>query len=138
MSPSQNAREAGGAPPALMSVTELAAALDVTPRAVRFYEAKGLIAPARAGANRVYTRREMARMKLILRGKRLGFSLREIKEFLDLYDADPTQRSQMLKLLEAVRGRIAALEDQRAAVAETLAELTDIERQARERLEGRR
>ena len=113
----------------LLTVTELAAQLGVTARAIRFYEDKGLIAPSRARATRVYTRREQARMQLILRGKRLGFSLREIKQFLDLYDVDPTHVEQRRQLLARVRERIAALEKTRAAVTETLAELGDIERQ---------
>ena len=73
----------------LFTVGELAAELEVTPRALRFYEDRGLIQPRRAGQNRIYTRRDRARLILILRGKRLGFSLAEIKEWLDLYDADP-------------------------------------------------
>lgn len=114
----------------LLTVTQLAAALEVTPRAIRFYEAKGLISPSRVGSMRVYTRRAQGRMKLILRGKRLGFSLREIAEFLDLYDADPTHRAQMIRLLEGVKARRAALEDQRAAITQTLADLDELERQA--------
>ncbi|MBV9755883.1 MAG: MerR family transcriptional regulator, partial [Alphaproteobacteria bacterium] len=66
------------------TVTQLSAELGVTPRAIRFYETKGLLAPRRAGTTRVYTHRDRARLILILRGKRLGFSLREIKEYLEL------------------------------------------------------
>jgi DNA-binding transcriptional MerR regulator len=112
------------------TVTQLSADLGVTPRAIRFYETKGLLAPRRAGSTRVYTHRDRARMILILRGKRLGFSLREIKDYLDLYEVDPTQREQLRLLLDLVRSRIARLEDQRAAVADALAELRDIEVQA--------
>ena len=68
------------------------------PRTLRFYEDKGLIEPRRVGTTRVYTRREVGRMQLILRGKRLGFSLRDIQEFLDLYDADPQHVEQMRRL----------------------------------------
>lgn len=114
----------------LYTVTQLSADLGVTPRAVRFYEAKGLLAPRRAGNTRVYTHRDRARMILILRGKRLGFSLREIKEFLDLYDVDRTQREQMRMLLNAVHSRIVKLEDQQAALRDTLAELRGIENEA--------
>ena len=113
----------------LLTVTELADQLGVTARAIRFYEDKGLISPARAGATRVYTRRETARMQLILRGKRLGFSLREIKQFLDLYDHDPTHVEQWRQLLARVRHRIEELEKTQAAVTETLAELGEIEQQ---------
>ena len=113
----------------LLTITELAEQLGVTARAIRFYEDKGLISPARAGATRVYTRRELARMQLILRGKRLGFSLREIKQFLDLYDHDPTHVEQRRQLLARVRHRIEELEKTRSAVTETLAELGEIEQQ---------
>jgi DNA-binding transcriptional MerR regulator len=114
----------------LQGIAELAIELGVTPRTIRFYEDKGLIAPQRAGTTRVYTRREQARMKLILRGKRLGFTLRQIKEFLDLYDVDRTHREQMRALVGAVRERIEVLRDQRRALEQTLDELIDIERQA--------
>src|SRR5271170_1250244 len=73
----------------LFSVSQLAGQLGVTARTIRFYEDKHLISPQRAGTTRVYTPRDRARLTLILRGKRLGFSLREVKEFLDLYDAVP-------------------------------------------------
>ena len=89
------------------SVTQLAVDLGVTARTIRFYEDKGLISPRRAGNNRVYTLRDRARMILILRGKKLGFSLREIKEYLDLYDVDPTQAKQLRLLLTAVHERLA-------------------------------
>ncbi|MBI1736448.1 MAG: MerR family transcriptional regulator, partial [Candidatus Rokubacteria bacterium] len=72
----------------LLTVNEIAGELGVTPRALRFYETKGLILPLRAGTTRVYTRRDRGRLMLILRGKRLGFSLVEIKEYLDLYNTD--------------------------------------------------
>lgn len=121
----------------LYTVTRLADDLGVTPRTIRFYEDKGLIVPRRAGVTRIYTHRDRARMKLILRGKRLGFSLRDIGEFLDLYDADPTQAAQMRRLLRAVRDRLEELEEQRLALEQTLDELRDIEGQAQARLEGR-
>ena len=113
----------------LLTVTELGDQLGVTARAIRFYEDKGLISPERVGATRVYSRRETARMQLILRGKRLGFSLRDIKQFLDLYDVDPTHNEQRRQLLSRVRARIGELEKTRAAVAKTLAELHEIEDQ---------
>ncbi|HQT87023.1 MAG TPA: MerR family DNA-binding transcriptional regulator [Acidiphilium sp.] len=115
---------------ALFSVSQLARQLGVTARTIRFYEDKGLLAPSRAGTTRVYTVRDRARLVLILRGKRLGFSLREIKEYLDLYDIDPTHLAQVRQLLAGVRKRIAKLHDQRAALEQSLAELADIERQA--------
>lgn len=112
------------------TVTQLARDLSVTPRTIRFYEDKGLITPRRAGTMRVYTKRDRARMALILRGKRLGFSLREIKDYLDLYDLDPSQSEQIRLLLKQVQYRLEMLEDQRLALEETIIELKDIEEQA--------
>jgi len=112
----------------IYSVTELARALEVTPRTIRFYEDQGLILPQRAGNTRVYTHRERARMILILRGKQLGFSLKEIKEFLDLYVVDVTQVGQMQLLLSKVRQRVGLLEEQKRALDETLVELKDVEK----------
>lgn len=121
----------------LFSITEIASENDVTPRAVRFYEDKGLLAPRRVGNRRVYTAREAARLKLILRGKRLGFALSDIREYLDLYDQDPTQVEQLKHLMGKVRARIEALEAQRRDLDEALAELMHIETQARDALDQR-
>ncbi|OSQ50032.1 MerR family transcriptional regulator [Thalassospira alkalitolerans] len=112
------------------TVPELAENLGVTPRTIRFYEQKGLVEPQRAGTTRVYTRQDRARMLIILRGKRLGFTLREIADYLDLYGADPTQAEQIKMLLTRVRDRIDALEDQRQALDVTLDELREIEQQS--------
>lgn len=114
---------------ALFSVSQLATRLGVTARTIRFYEDKHLVSPQRAGTTRVYTHRDRARLMLILRGKRLGFSLREIKEFLDLYDVDPQHHAQLRQLLSGVRKRIAKLHEQRSAIQESLNELVEIERQ---------
>lgn len=119
---------------ALYTVTQLAAGLGVTVRTLHFYEAQGLISPRRAGNTRVYTQRDRARMILILRGKRLGFSIKEIKEYLELYDIDPTHAQQTKALLKAVQTRIQGLEEQRQALEETLIELREIERQATDAL----
>jgi DNA-binding transcriptional MerR regulator len=97
---------------------------------VRFYEDKGLITPRRAGNNRVYAARDRARMILILRGKRLGFSIKEIKEYLDLYDLDPSRAKQVRLLLKAVQSRIVRLEEQRVALDQTLFELRHVQSQA--------
>ena len=121
----------------LYSVTELAKELGVTPRAIRFYEAKGLITPRRAGTTRVYTHRDRGRMILIMRGKKLGFSLREIKDYLDLYVVDTTLGEQIHMLLKGVRSRVALLEEQRQAVDDSLAELKAIERLALDALARR-
>ncbi|MBX9698704.1 MAG: MerR family transcriptional regulator [Acetobacteraceae bacterium] len=114
----------------LFTVNQLAEELGVTPRAIRFYESKGLIAPRRVGSMRVFTRRDRARLLLILRGIRLGFSLAEVGEYLDLYDLDPTQRGQVRLLRGKVATRIAALEAQRRDLDQALAELRDIAAQA--------
>lgn len=128
-SSSQAHAAAGGDAAAFHSVSQLAKQLGVTARTIRFYEDKGLIAPQRAGTARVYTHRDRARLVLILRGKKLGFSLREIRDYLDLYDADPTHHLQTRQLLVLVRKRVAKLQEQRAAIDQSLAELTEIDRQ---------
>jgi len=121
----------------LCSVTELAEELQVTPRALRFYEDKGLIFPQRVGKTRVYTPRDRGRMILILRGKRLGFSLREIAEWLDLYDHNPDQVEQMRLTLTKTRNRIDVLEAQHRDLEETLQELRDIESAVEEFLKSK-
>ena len=110
----------------LYSVTELAEDLGVTPRTLRFYEDKKLLNPRRAGNARVYTHRDRGRMILILRGKRLGFTLNEIREWLDIYESDPGQVEQMRKLVGKAGERLAALEQQREDIEATITELTDI------------
>jgi DNA-binding transcriptional MerR regulator len=110
----------------LYTVTELAKELGMTARAIRFYEDKGLITPQRAGTTRVYSIRDRARMILILRGKRLGFSLSTIKEYLDLYDTDITQHAQLRLLLAAVAKRREQLLAQRQAIDDALSELAEI------------
>ncbi|MHA3792271.1 MerR family transcriptional regulator [Rhizorhabdus wittichii] len=118
----------------LQGIQDVADELGVTTRAIRFYEDKGLLDPQRVGTMRVYSRREVARLQLILRGKRLGFSLREIKEFLDLYTVDSLHLAQTRQLLTRVGARIDALELQRKALDQTLDELQDIVRQCEERI----
>src|SRR5690348_8882874 len=110
----------------LYTVNQLAEEFGITGRAIRFYEAKGLIAPRRAGTTRVFDRRDRARLMLVLRGKRLGFSLAEIREFLDLYDADRTQVVQVRLLLGKTRTRIEELERQRHDLEQTLDELREV------------
>ena len=110
----------------LYSVTDLAENLGITPRTLRFYEDKGLLTPRRAGNTRVYSHRDRGRMILILRGKRLGFSLSEIREWLDLYETDPGQVGQMRKLVGKAAERLEALEQQRKDIDATITELQDI------------
>ncbi len=116
------------------TVTQLANELGITARTIRYYEDKVLICPERAGSTRIYTARDRARMILILRGKRLGFSLREIKEYLDLYAVDRRQAEQIRLLLTGVRKRLDLLREQRTALEQSITELEDIERQADEAL----
>lgn len=118
----------------LRSIQKVAAELGVTSRSIRFYEDKGLLTPQRVGTMRVYSKREIARLHLILRGKQLGFSLREIKEFLDLYYADDLHLNQTRLLLNRTEERIAILEEQSHALELTLSELRDVVRQCRERI----
>lgn len=108
------------------TVTELADELGTTPRAVRFYETKGLLKPRRAGSTRIYTHKDRARLVLILRGKRLGFSLADIKEYLDLYVVDTTQTEQMTLLRDKVQARLADLRKQQQDLEQTLSELGEI------------
>ena len=118
----------------LRGIQDVANSLGVTTRTLRFYEDRGLIEPRRVGTARVYSKRETGRMQLILRGKRLGFSLREIEEFLRLYDADPQHVEQMRVLAERCRERVDELCQQMTALVQTVDELETIEREARERI----
>lgn len=111
------------------TITELAAHYGVTPRTIRFYEAKGLLTPQRVGWTRAYTHRDYARLELILRAKRLGFSLADVKEYLSLYDVDTTQAQQLKLLTRRVRARISELEHQRTDLGNALRELKEIEGQ---------
>ncbi len=121
-------------PSKLYTISELAEELNATPRAIRFYEDKGLISPQRAGTTRVYSHRDRGRLILILRGKRLGFSLREIREWLTLYELDGDQVAQMKVLSGKIDDRLAALEQQRRDIDETLDELREIKRQVADHL----
>ena len=116
----------------LFAIADLAREFGISTRALRFYEAKGMLKPERVGSTRVFRRRDRARLILILRGKRLGFSLRDISDYLGLYDADRTQ--QVALLGEKVEQRLALLERQMADLKTTIAELREIKRLADQRL----
>ncbi|AWD21423.1 MerR family transcriptional regulator [Pseudogemmobacter blasticus] len=106
-----------------MTIRQMCDAFEVTPRTLRFYEAKELISPLREGARRLYTRRDRARLKLILRGKRFGFSLEDIRQTLDLYDRQGTNLPQMEHTFALACERLAIMEAQRAELDEAIAEL---------------
>ena len=113
------------------TITELAQEFDLTPRAIRFYEDVGLLTPTRAGRNRVYTQRDRTRLKLTLRGKRLGLSLQEIKQLVDMYDS-PSDTAQQLQAFLAVLGEHRRLlEQQREDIEITLAEIAQHEARCR-------
>ena len=114
-----------------MTIREMCEAYDLTPRTLRFYEAKELLNPIRIGTRRLFTRRDRARLVLILRGKRFGFSLEDIRQTLDLYDRDNGLTAQRQKAYELALKRLDEMEAQRAelevAIAELRAELADAE-----------
>lgn len=105
-----------------MSIREMCDAFDVTPRTLRFYESKELLFPVRRGTRRLFTKRDRARLKLILRGKRFGFSLEDIRKLLDLYDLDQSE-TQMVRAYELGRERLEAMERQRDELNEAIADL---------------
>jgi DNA-binding transcriptional MerR regulator len=107
------------------SISDLSAEFDVTPRALRFYEDEGLIAPERRGTARLYHQRDRARLAWILRGKRVGFSLTEIRELLDLYDLGDGRRAQRAETLARCRSKIDALERQKVDIDAAIAELNE-------------
>jgi len=107
----------------LMTIREMCDAYDVTPRTLRFYEQKELLAPIRQGTKRLFTRRDRARLKLILRGKRFGFSLEEIRQLLDLYHVGDQQVSQLTRTHEVATAHLAQLERQRAELDGAISEL---------------
>ena len=128
---------AGEDPDRLYTIGELADELALTTRAIRFYEAKGLIAPARRGVARSYSRRDRARLRLILRGKNLGFTLEEIAQYLKLYDADPAQIAQTQMLLARIERAIEDLQAKRGDLDRTLKDLKDLRSQCIELLKGK-
>jgi DNA-binding transcriptional MerR regulator len=110
-------------PDSTYTISQLAAEFEVTPRAIRYYEDRGLLSPRRVGQNRVYSNRERGRLYLILRGRRVGFSLAEIQEMMDLYDLGDGQIGQMSRVLEKVKLRITALENQKRELVQIIDEL---------------
>jgi DNA-binding transcriptional MerR regulator len=108
-----------------MTIREMCDLFDVTPRTLRFYEAKELIAPIREGQKRLYTKRDRARLKLILRGKKFGFSLEEIRQLLEMYYMRDQQQTQMTKTYELAQVRLQELKRQREELDQTIEELEE-------------
>jgi len=109
----------------VLSIREMCEEFDVTARTLRFYEAKELIFPIRVGQRRLFTKRDRGRLKLILRGKRFGFSLEEIRQLLNMYDIGDQQQTQYLRTYELAMQRLADMEAQRAELDEAIDELKD-------------
>lgn len=109
----------------IMTIRQMCASFDVTPRTLRFYEQKELLFPIREGQRRLFTKRDRARLKLILRGKRFGFSLEEIRQLLDLYHMEDGQQAQLAKSYELAAKHLADMEAQRAELDQAIKELKD-------------
>lgn len=116
------------------TISDLAREFGVTTRTIRFYEDKGLISPARKGQRRIYGPRDRVRLRLIMRGKRLGFSLDEIRPMIDLYDADPTEVAQLRLFIDKIRERRRVLDQQRKDITAILGELETFEARCEELL----
>ena len=117
-----------------LTITDLAQEFDITPRAIRFYEDVGLLTPSRAGRNRVYSQRDRTRLKLTLRGKRLGLSLQEIKQLVDMYDSASDTVPQLQAFLQVLAAHRQLLERQREDIEITLAEIAQHELRCRQLL----
>jgi DNA-binding transcriptional MerR regulator len=109
----------------LMTIRQMCDAFDVTARTLRFYEAKELLSPIREGQKRLFTKRDRARLKLILRGKRFGFALEEIRQLLDLYDMGDQQQTQLIRTVEVAKGHLDDLMRQREELNDAIADLTE-------------
>ncbi len=109
----------------IMTIREMCDAYDVTPRTLRFYEAKELLFPIREGQKRLFTKRDRARLKLILRGKRFGFSLEEIRQLLDLYHMGDQQQTQLARTYEIAQQRLSDMEEQRDELNQAIDELKE-------------
>jgi DNA-binding transcriptional MerR regulator len=120
------------------SISELAREFDVTPRAIRFYEDQGLLAPRRDGQRRIYTPRDRTRLKLTLRGKRLGLTLAEIRELIDMYEPGRDERPQLERFREVLETHRRSLLQQRADIEAQLAEIQTFEKRVHQQLKKRR
>src|SRR5216117_1754795 len=120
------------------SISELAREFDITPRAIRFYEAEGLISPRRDGQRRIYTLRDRTRLKLTLRGKRLGLTLAEIRELIDMYEPGRDDRPQLERFREVLETHRKSLLQQRADIEAQLGEIQAFEKRIQQQLKKRR
>ncbi|MED5575302.1 MAG: MerR family DNA-binding transcriptional regulator [Pseudomonadota bacterium] len=116
------------------TISDLAKEFDVTTRTIRFYEDQNLISPLREGTRRLFRARDRTRLKLILRGKRLGFTLADISEIVDMYDAAPGEVGQLRLLISKINGRRAQLQQQMQDIEATLSDLSEVENRCRDRL----
>ena len=121
-------------PSSTWTISELAREFDVTPRTIRFYEDQGIVSPAREGRNRIFGPRDRTRLKLALRGKRLGLQLSEILTLIDMYDGLGDTEVQLRQYLSVLQQHRATLEQQRRDIEDTLQEISLQERQCRELL----
>ena len=120
--------------PTTFSISDLAREFNITPRTIRFYEDQGLLAPQREGRTRIFTRRDRTRLKLALRGKRLGFSLAEIAYLIGMYDTARDKNTQLTEFLAGLTQRKVALQQQREDIEALLQEVSAFEEQCRELL----
>ncbi len=137
VSPRTAARFPAAARGTTYTISQLAQEFALTTRAIRFYEDEGLVHPQRVGRSRIYGERERVRIKLILRGKRLGLALAEIGELLDMYEVARNERAQLEKFLQMLAERRARLLQQKDDIDATLSEIGALERECRRRLRGR-
>ncbi len=124
-------------PAAIFAISDLAREFGITPRTIRFWEDQGILAPEREGNKRVFNRRDRARLKMALRGKRLGLSLAEIKDLIGMYESTEDETPQLLECLRVMEKRRAALEQQREDIEAMLAEISQFETLCQEELQRR-
>ncbi len=116
------------------SISALAAHFDITPRTIRFYEDQGLLSPERKNNRRVYRERDFVRLKLILRGKRLGFSLAEIRKTMELYDSEPNEKAQLVFVLDTINAHRQELQQRQQDIISTLDEMKTVSNRIKQKL----
>lgn len=121
---------------ATYNISDLTRRFDITPRTIRFYESEKLLSPGRENNKRIYSERDLVRLKLILRGKRLGFSLAEIKTTMDLYDTQPNESAQLNFVLQTINTHKQELKQKQVDITNTLAEMNSVAKQVRNKLKA--